>query len=199
LLKIQDAKIKQKSPSPSAHLLTTLSDYIFLTKECIDNRKKLLKQQYLHISSQYGELYFGSVTAEIGWRVWGTQQISTAFASWQRYYTDVAERMSTKLCTIIGSLLGWYTIYTFSLALAPLTEFCHYKIHFASKSCVLQLSSILAALLHGSQAVGISQTLRCGTKNGITELLLLVIFNRGRHLYSDGGHHVGGQTHITVS
>jgi len=82
--------------------------------------EKPVKQQYLlHISSQYGELYFGSVTAEIDWRVWGIQQISTAFASWQRYCTDVAERMSTKLCTIFGSLLRWYTIYTFSLALPP--------------------------------------------------------------------------------
>ena len=28
------------------------------------------------------------------------------------------------------------------------------------------------------------------TRNGITELLLLAIFNRGRHLYSEGDHHV---------
>jgi len=163
--------------------------------------EKPVKQQYLlHISSQYGELYFGSVTAEIDWRVWGIQQISTAFASWQRYCTDVAERMSTKLCTIFGSLLRWYTIYTFSLALAPppYQNSARHKIHFASKSCVLQLSSIRAALLHGSRAVGISHTLRRGTRNGITELSLLVIFNRGRYLYSDGGHHVGGQTQIIV-
>jgi len=31
--------------------------YIFATKACIDNRKKLVKQQYLlHMSLQYGEL-----------------------------------------------------------------------------------------------------------------------------------------------
>jgi len=36
---------------------TTLSGYIFATKACIDNRKKLVKQQYLlHMSPQYGEL-----------------------------------------------------------------------------------------------------------------------------------------------
>jgi len=41
------------------------------TKACIDNRKKLVKQQYLlHISSQYGEL--GPLAAEIGSGVWGT-------------------------------------------------------------------------------------------------------------------------------
>jgi len=37
----------------------------------IDNRKKLVKQQYLlHMSPQYGEL--GPLAAEIRWRVWGT-------------------------------------------------------------------------------------------------------------------------------
>jgi len=34
-----------------------LSGYIFATKAHIDNRKKLVKQQYvLHMSAQYGEL-----------------------------------------------------------------------------------------------------------------------------------------------
>jgi len=43
--------------SPSAHYRTTLSGYIFATWACIDNRKKIVKQQYIfHISSQYGEL-----------------------------------------------------------------------------------------------------------------------------------------------
>jgi len=30
---------------------------------------------------------FGQLAAEICWRVWGTQQISTGFASWRRYCT----------------------------------------------------------------------------------------------------------------
>jgi len=44
--------------SPSWHHPTTLSGYIFATKACIDNqKKKLVKQQYLHhMSLQYGEL-----------------------------------------------------------------------------------------------------------------------------------------------
>jgi len=37
-LEIQDAKMMQKSPSE--HHRTTLSGYIFTTKECIDNWKK---------------------------------------------------------------------------------------------------------------------------------------------------------------
>jgi len=50
---------------------------------------------------------------------------------------------------------------------------------------------LLTALLRGTRAVGVSKTLRRGTRNGITEFSLLVIFNRGRHLYCEGTHHVG--------
>jgi len=64
------------------------------------------------------KLNFGSLTAEICWRVWGTLAISTGLASWLRYCTDVAQRRSTKLCRMCGRLLGWYTIYTFLGALA---------------------------------------------------------------------------------
>jgi len=43
--------------SPYGHHRTTLSGHIFPTKAHIDNRKKIVKQQYLlHMSSQYGEL-----------------------------------------------------------------------------------------------------------------------------------------------
>jgi len=55
----------------SAHHRTTLSGYILATKARIDNRKKLVKQQYLpHMPLQYDEL--GPLTAEICWRVLGT-------------------------------------------------------------------------------------------------------------------------------
>jgi len=54
-LKTQDAKNSPKSPS--GHHRTTLSGYIVATKAHIDNRKKLVKPQYvLHMSPQYGEL-----------------------------------------------------------------------------------------------------------------------------------------------
>jgi len=42
---------------PSGHHRTTLSGCIFASKACIDNRKKLVKHQYLlYMSPQYGEL-----------------------------------------------------------------------------------------------------------------------------------------------
>jgi len=48
---------KERKKSPAAHHRTILSSYIFATKACIDNRKKLFQQQYLlHMSSQYDEL-----------------------------------------------------------------------------------------------------------------------------------------------
>jgi len=47
----------QPKNSSSGHHRTTLSGYIFATKARIDNRKKLVKQQYLPTSSQYGELW----------------------------------------------------------------------------------------------------------------------------------------------
>ena len=48
---------KSRQKSPSGHHRTTSSGYIFANKACIDNRKKLVKQQYLlHMSSLYGEL-----------------------------------------------------------------------------------------------------------------------------------------------
>jgi len=43
--------------SPSRHRRTTLSGYILATEARIDNRKKIVRQQYLpHLSSQYGKL-----------------------------------------------------------------------------------------------------------------------------------------------
>jgi len=38
---------KSRQKSPSGHHHTTLSGYIFATKACIDNWKKLVQQQYL--------------------------------------------------------------------------------------------------------------------------------------------------------
>jgi len=64
--------------SRSAHHRTTLSGYIFATKARIDNRKKLVKQQYLpHMSLQYGELRL--LAAEIVSLVWGTPENFNGF------------------------------------------------------------------------------------------------------------------------
>jgi len=111
----------------------------------------------------------GPLTAERSVYQFGApQHISTGFAYWLHYCSDVAKRRPTKLCTMFGRLLDWYTklICAFSGALAPWRNFVRCKIHFTSKSCVL----ILAALLHGTRAAAVSQTLWRGTENGITEV-----------------------------
>jgi len=68
-LEIQDPKSRQKSPS--GHHRTNLSGYIFGTEACIDNRKKVLKQQYLP-TCPYNMVNFGLLAAEIVSLVWGT-------------------------------------------------------------------------------------------------------------------------------
>jgi len=67
---------------------------------------------------------------------------------------------------MFGRLLGCYTIIHF-LGLLPLTEFCQVQ-----NSIYVQVlcSRILAALPHGTPASHVSQSLRRGTRNGITEL-----------------------------
>ena len=161
--KCRTQKIAKKSPS--AHHRTNLSSYIF----AIDNRKNLLNS---NVSSTclHNMMNFGPLAAEIDWRVWDTPVTPAYFngiAYWLRYCTDVAQCRSTKLYRMFGRLLGWwYTIYTF-WRLLPLTEFCQLQ----NSLCILVLRSpILSALLHGTRAAAVSQTLSRGTRNGITEL-----------------------------
>ena len=103
---MQDPKIAKNSPS--GHHRTTLSGCIFATKACVDNRKKLVKQQYLlHMSSQYGER-----RPTNGWDRFGNLGTPVNFNGFcvlpsllqrRRYWRP------TKLCTMFGRLLGWYT------------------------------------------------------------------------------------------
>jgi len=133
---IQDAKITQKI-AICAVSYNFVGLYIFAAKAFVDNQKKPVKQQYfLHMSSQrlrsVGE--FGA-----------PQQISTGFASWLRYCTNVAQRSSTKLCTMFGRLLGWYTVYTF-WGLLLLMEFYQVQISLCVESCVLYWQRYCTAL-----------------------------------------------------
>ena len=51
--------------------------------------------------------------------------------------------------------------------------------------------SYIGSVIARHSSSGASATLRRDTRNGFTELSLLVICNRGCHIYSEGGHHVG--------
>jgi len=124
-------KLRQKSPY--AHHRTTLSGYIFTNKARINNRKNPVKRQHLlHMSSRYGELWPTN-----GLNLLASLGHPNGFRVLLCNCTDIAKRCSTKLCTMFGRLLHWYTIYTFLGALAPWRNFVSCKIHFASKSCIL--------------------------------------------------------------
>jgi len=110
---------------------------------------------------------FGPLTAEICWRVSSTPANFNGFrilpSLLQRCRSPEANQTLHDVWPSPG-LLRY--IYTFSGALAPM-EFCPVQ-----NSVYVQVlhSHILAALLHGTPAAGVSQTLRRGTRNGITEL-----------------------------
>jgi len=129
---------------------------------------------------------FGPLAAEIDLGVWGTP---ANFNGFHLLASLLQRRRSTEVNQILHDV--WpspgllHYIYILG-GFCPLTEFCHVQNY---SLCVQVLRSpIFAALglLHDTRAVGVSQTLRRGrpTRNGITELSVLVIMNRGRHLYS---------------
>jgi len=146
--------------------------------------EKLGEQQYLlHTPSQYGEL----------WPTNGQDRLAGLAPTNFNGFRVLASLLQQRRSMEVKQKLFWpsaelvYYIYIFRGS-CSLTEFCQVQ----NSLCVQVLHSpVLAALLHGTGAVGISQTLQHGTRNGIMELLLLIIFNRERHLYSEGGHHVG--------
>ena len=159
--------------SPSAHHRTTLTDCIFTNKACIDNRKKFVKQQYdLHMSSQYGEL-----RPTNGWDPFGSLGHPSKFNGFRVLPSLLQRRRSPEANQTLHDV--WpshgliHYIYIFGDS-CPLTEFCTVQ-----NSLYVQVlrSHVLAALLHGTPAAGVSQTLRRSSE--------------GTTYIRQGGHHVG--------
>jgi len=115
------------------------SDHIFATKACIDNRKKIVKHQYLlHMS--HNVVNFSPLTAEIYWRVWSTPANFNGFPvlpsllQWRRspeanqtlHYVWPSPGLVHYICyiRIFGCSCPW-------------RNFARCKIHFSPKSCVL--------------------------------------------------------------
>jgi len=94
-------------------------------KSPINRHLGTIAQLYRAISSQlthastctcaHNMAHFGSLTAEIG------SGVCVKF-QWVSRLAFVTAATS-KLCKIFGRLLAWYTIYTFSVALAPWRNF----------------------------------------------------------------------------
>ena len=69
---------------------------------------------------------------------------------------------------MFGRLLRWYIIYTFWGLLPPDEILADAKFTLRPSLAVSYIASII--LLNGTREVGVNQTLRRGTRNGITEL-----------------------------
>jgi len=158
---------KQPKNSPSRHNRTTLSGYIFATKARIDNRKKNLLNSNISSRCLHNMANFGPVTIEISLPVWSTP------ANFNRFH--ILASLLQRCCSPAANQTlhdPWpppglvHYIYIF-VGFCPLTEFCYVQ----NSLCLQALHShILAALLHGTPAAGVGQTLQRGTRNGITEL-----------------------------
>jgi len=108
---------------------------------------------------------FRQLTAEIGWRVWGTP----ANFNRCRILALLLQR-----CSLLEANQTLHDVWPSSGLVRYIYifrdswEFCQVQ----TSLCVQVLHSpILAALLHGTRAVGVSQSLRHATRNGITDLL----------------------------
>jgi len=149
--------------------------------------EKNLLNSNIYSTCPHNMVNFGPLTAETSLRVWDT---SANFNGVRVLASLLQQCRSMEVHQTLHDVwlspgLVYYT-YIFG-AFCPLTELCQVQ----CSLCVQVLRSpVLAALLHGTGAGGVSQTLRHGARNEIMELSLLIIFNRGRHLYSEGGHHV---------
>jgi len=141
------------------------NDEFFPTvKTCLTvGKNSLNSNNVLHVSSQYGKL---RPTKRSVQEFVVPQQISRAFAC-LCYCSNVAHRRPTKLCTMFGCLMGCYTIYTFSGALAPDRILPVQNLTLRLSLAFSYIGSVTASI----PAAGISLTLLRGTRDGITQLL----------------------------
>jgi len=107
---------------------------------------------------------FGSLAAKIGPVVWGNGFRVLGALLQRRRSMEVNQTLHDDWPS--PGLVHYICIFCDS---CPVTEFCHVQ-----NSLYVQVlrSPALAALLHGSRAVGVSESLRRRTRNGITELSL---------------------------
>ena len=141
---------------PSGHHRTTLSGYIFATKARIDNGKNLLSSNMSSTCPHNMENL--AIMAEVGPVVWGTPANFNGF----RVLAELLQRRCSTEAnqTLHGvwpspGLVQYIYIFGGSCRVA---EFCQVQ----NSLCILQVlrCRILVGLLHGSRAVGASQTLR---------------------------------------
>jgi len=141
--------------SPSRHQGTNLCAHRFATKAYIDNRKKNLLNSDIPSTRPHNMANLGPLKAEIGSLVWGTPANFNWFrvlpSLLQRGHSPKANKTLRDVWPSAGLL---HYIYDFRGS-CPLKEFCPLQ-----NSLYVQVlrSRILAELLHGTRAAGVSQT-----------------------------------------
>ena len=133
-LKIQDTKNRQKFAicAPSHNL-----GYIFATKAYISNQKNLLNSD-TSFTCPHNMVNFGPLMAEICWRVWGTPANFNRFRilALLLYQHRSMEGVQPNFARCLA--VSWAGIlYIHFGGSCPQWNFARYKIHFASKSCLL--------------------------------------------------------------
>jgi len=170
VLKIQDAK-----KSPKIRRRTTLSGCVFATEACIDNRIRNLLNSNTFSTCPHNMVNFTNGLDRF---------VSLGYPSkFQRVSRLIVITAATSLtggqpnfarCLAVSWVGTVYIyIYIHFRGLLPLREFCQVQ----NSLCVQVLRSLLAALLHGNRALGVSQILR-RSEEGATYI-------------RQGGHHVG--------
>jgi len=147
----------------------------------ISTTGKKFKQQYLlHLCSQYGER-----RPTNGWDRFISLGHSSKFQRVSRIgFVNAATSLTAGQPNFARCLAVFWaaTLYMHFRGSCPLTEFCQVQ---NSRYVQVLHSPILAALLHGTPAAGVSQTLRRVTR------MELLNFRWGSTYIRLGGHHVG--------
>ena len=162
----EDAGRKNYAENRHLRTIAQLCPAISLQLRYISTIVKSVKRQYLiHMFSQYAELRLIN-----GWDLLARLGHPRKFQRVSRLcFVIVATSLTggqPNLARCFGISCAGILHIHFRCLLPPLTEFCRIQ----NSLCVQILRSpILAALLHGTRALGVSQT---------------VALSRGRHLYS---------------
>jgi len=140
------------------------------------------------MSWQYGELQRDQLVS-----LGAPQPTSTGFTSWLHNCTDVARWRSTRLCTMFGRLLHWYTMYTFWGLCPPNGILPGAKFTLHPSLAFSYIGSITArhsSSVHEPNFVVWYKEWNYGT------VAPHHFQQRARHLHSKGGHHVGNRPTI---
>jgi len=183
-LKIKDAKITQRNRHLS--IIAQICRAVSSQLRHLSTVGKHLLNSIVSSTRSCNMVHFGPLTAEISWRLWGTPANFNGFRVLalllHRHRSADVNQTLYDVWTSAG--IVHYTGLHFLAFLL-----CNGTLPGAKFTLRPRLAfsyRLLAALLHGTRTVGVSQTLWRSTRNGVTELSLLVV---GHAYIRQGGNH----------